>query len=414
MGNTLFTLLILLGSVFPCVHGQDKLIEEFTLTFSVDSKREVPQFYLLTERPNYHLMTLEEVVNKQSRRIPFQLSATTTEISWICEGPIHKGEQRTYRLMACSDPPRFNESTGVIRKDSVIAIYLKGLPVLNYYYQTIPAPNGRSPYFAKSAFIHPLFSPSGDTLTWIQPPDHWHHVGIWNPWTKVTWKEHHTDFWNVGDKTGTVRFQSIKSMASGPVYAEFEVEHQHVAFLSDETTLPVDEEVVMTEIWAVRVWNVEGGYLIDFHSLLTPAIDEPVSLDAYRYGGGIGYRATKNWTEKNSNVITSEGKTWDDGDATRAKWCRIYGTTDGKETGVLFMSDPRNYDFPQPMRIWPKNLVGQVSYHFFEFTPIREKSWILEPGKTYFQYYRIWVSDGSMSMEEMEEMWKSYANLPST
>ena len=31
-------------------------------------------------------------------------------------------------------------------------------------------------------------TPSEKVLTNINPEDHWHHYGIWNPWTKVAFE----------------------------------------------------------------------------------------------------------------------------------------------------------------------------------------------------------------------------------
>ena len=46
-------------------------------------------------------------------------------------------------------------------------------------------PIGVNKLYQKSGYIHPVLSPWGDTLTRIQPPDHFHHYGVWGPWTKT-------------------------------------------------------------------------------------------------------------------------------------------------------------------------------------------------------------------------------------
>ncbi len=294
--------------------------------------------------------------------------------------------------------------------DTTIVLSKNHHPILHYRHALLPPPPGQGDKWARSGFIHPLYSPVGEVLTWAQPPDHFHHMGLWNPWTRVTWKGNHTDFWNLGDEQGTVRFKNIVGVESGEVYSEFRVVQDHVAFIK---TQDFREVVVMTEEWIVRVWDVSDGYFLDFTSVLTNVTDDTVSLDAYRYGGGLGYRATEKWNNTNSQVLTSEGKTWENGDATRAKWCRVSGDLNGLETGLLFLSDPGNYDFPQPMRIWPQNSNGGIGHQYFEFTPIREKAWILEAGKSYSQRYRIWVNEGSLSTAVADLAWQNYAHKPS-
>ncbi len=68
----------------------------------------------------------------------------------------------------------------------------KGIGIYNdtqllLFYQTQKAfvPDGVDNALSKSGFIHPLNTPSGETLTWIHPEDHYHHYGIWGPWTKT-------------------------------------------------------------------------------------------------------------------------------------------------------------------------------------------------------------------------------------
>ena len=40
-------------------------------------------------------------------------------------------------------------------------------------------------------------TPHGQVLTRIQPPDHYHHYGIWNPWTHTLFENDTVDFWNI-------------------------------------------------------------------------------------------------------------------------------------------------------------------------------------------------------------------------
>ncbi len=302
----------------------------------------------------------------------------------------------------------------ISKNDSTLVVSMNKKTVLHYWYSELPPPAGEDEKWARSGFIHPLFSPSGEVLTWAQPPDHLHHMGLWNPWTRVTWiaadgSKVLTDFWNLGDEQGTVRFADFGNIYCSNSEAEFSIYQDHVAFLPDKKTPEGKKEVVVIkEEWIVSIEQHPQGYILDFTSLIVNQTSSDLSLDAYRYGGGIGYRATGAWNNKNSSVLTSEGKTWKDGDATRAKWCRVSGDLKGINTGLLFLSHPSNYDFPQPMRIWPDNSNG-VGHQYFEFTPIREKAWILEPGKGYSQKYRILVYEGDLDAKSAEDVWQQYS-----
>ena len=67
----------------------------------------------------------------------------------------------------------------------------------------------------------------------------------------------------------------------------------------------------------------------------------------------------------------------------------------GGTSGILFMSHPSNREFPEPMRVWPENTNGHGDL-FFEFCPIRDKSWELKPGNDYVLKYRMLVYDGKI------------------
>jgi hypothetical protein len=89
----------------------------------------------------------------------------------------------------------------------------------------------------------------------------------------------------------------------------------------------------------------------------------------------------------------------------------IDGDIQNGHSGVLFMSYPSNYNYPEPMRVWPEkmNKRGDV---FFSFSPTRNKDWPLVPGKDYVLKYRMLIYDGAITKEEAEAAWKSFANPP--
>ena len=70
-------------------------------------------------------------------------------------------------------------------------------PVLVYHHQTVQPPPGKLEKIAegnqkyakpRSDYIHPLYGPSGEELTFDWAVDHPHHRGIYWAWPEVTWK----------------------------------------------------------------------------------------------------------------------------------------------------------------------------------------------------------------------------------
>lgn len=272
-------------------------------------------------------------------------------------------------------------------------------------------PKGVDSVFRKSGYIHPVITPYGDTLSRIQPPDHYHHYGIWGPWTHTQIKGQQVDFWNLGDRKGTVLFKEFNSMLSGPVFGSFNAVQEHIDFITEK-----EPQVALNENLNVTVWdlNKEGRYMFDYTSSFNSPLDEGILFEAYRYGGGLGMRFNERWKADNCSVLTSEGNDRLTADGTNAKWCIVKGeSSDGKGTnGILFMSHTENRMHPEPMRIWPIDGNRGRGDMFFEFCPIRHEEWKIESGKDYQLKYRMVVFEGDLTAEEAEAYWQSFVNKP--
>ena len=295
----------------------------------------------------------------------------------------------------------YKSSNSVILKD-------KNKNILAYHFQTAMPPAGVDSIYRKSGFIHPLWSPGGEILTRIQPPDHRHHYGIWGPWTKTHIEGREVDFWNLVKEEGTVNFSGFLSLEEGPVYCGFKAHQEHIDFGATK-----GNQIALNEVLEVRAWNLNNkAWLVDYITTQNCPFDSGIFLDAYRYGGGIGFRATEKWTKDNSTVRTSRGKNRASADGTRARWCRTEGQSANGQTGILFMDHPENRVFPEPMRVWPPDANNGRGDLFFEFCPIRHKNWDFEKGKDYTLKYRLYVYDGELSKTEAEMIWQGFAHPP--
>jgi len=338
--------------------------------------------------------------------VPMQLEdGEPPRLSWILSGTTPAGSRRTFQLMKGDvKPPKVDARVEVTKDNSVLRILRGDKKILQYHHALVPPPEGKSELYTRSAFIHPLWSPEGAVLTNIHPADHIHHIGIWMPWTKTKFEGKEVDFWNLAGGQGTVRFVKFLSTTSGPVYGGFKAEQEHVALKTSE-----GEKVVLREEWDVRVYNIGGpekGYwLWDFVSTQRVVAESPLYLPKYRYGG-FGFRGAAEWEGKNAMYLTSEGKTRKDGHATRARWCEVAGAIKEKWAGVTFMSHPKNFRHPEPMRIWPS---GQV---FFNWAPSQAGDWVMEPGKDHVFRYRMYVHEGKVKVADAERMWRDFAEPP--
>src|SRR5689334_19320304 len=147
----------------------------------------------------------------------------------------------------------FAQQTGVkLSIDSVLTISSGDHKLLVYNFNTVYPPKGIDTNYKRSGFIHPLYTPHGQMLTRIQPPDHYHHYGIWNAWTHTVFEKDTVDFWNIKGHQGTVRFVKFTERYFGTEFAEFTALLEHVAFKKDGT-----EKVALNEWQTVRVYNPE-------------------------------------------------------------------------------------------------------------------------------------------------------------
>ncbi|QHS60227.1 DUF6807 domain-containing protein [Chitinophaga agri] len=357
-----------------------------------------------TRSPMYDSLRLVEVRNDQRIPVPFQLYGNT--LHWILDGTTERDTTRIYELI--KGAPLMASSYMQVKDTAGTLLLREGArKLLQYNYQTVEPPAGIDKMYRRSGFIHPLWAPDGQVITNIHPKGHWHHMGIWNPWTHTSFKGNETDFWNLQKKEGTVRFKGIVSRMQGPVVAGFVVLHDHIAFTGGTETVAISEE------WAVRAYRAGTDttrFIWDFYDYLNCADTAGITFLQYRYGGGFGLRTNAAWTANNSEVLTSEGKTRANADSTRARWIKITGRTEKGKAGILVMNFPGNYDSPQPVRVWPENSErGEI---MMNYSPTKMKPWTLQYGKAYALYYRVVSFMNDLTTEEIEHMWQDYIEPP--
>lgn len=353
-------------------------------------------------------INLVEVKNNQRIAVPFQIDNNRSRILyWLVEQKDPSETERVYELVK-ETPPKAPSSVNVSNDNGALIISTNGNNLLQYVYKTHYPPSGVDTAFKRSGFIHPLWTPHGQELTRINPSDHYHHFGIWNPWTKVLFEGETVDFWNIKDGTGTVRFANLVSINEGAIYGDYQTLHQHVVFKKNG-----DEKVAINELQSVRIYqprDEQDYYIADITIQLNCASDSPVLLQEYRYGG-LGWRATEKWHKGNSETITSEGKSRADADGSTARWVILQGELDEDYGGVVMMSYPTNYNHPEPLRIWPESMHGRGDV-FANFSPTKDKDWPLEPGKNYVLKYRLVVFNGKFTKEKAEAAWQHFAHSP--
>lgn len=332
--------------------------------------------------------------------IPLQIDSARSA-SFVLPA-LRAGQTRTYQLVVAGSKPK--PGIDLTRRSEGLDFKVGGRSIFSFVTTpaSVPAKEIKS-VFLRGGYIHPVFTPSGRLVTDDYPSDHYHHHGIWFAWTKTEFEGAHPDFWNVGDGTGKVEFDSLDGAWTGPVYAGFKSRQRYVALTG---TPP---KTVLNEQWEVRVYNIgqSGKRFFSFDIVATQhnVSNSALVLEEYRYGG-MGVRGHRNWKNKSMVLfLTSEGKTRENGNATRARWIHMSGLVDNETVGIAVLDHPVNFRSPQPLRIHPDD-------PYFNYAPSQLGRFEIKPGEKYVVRYRYVVADGAPDRTELDRLWNDYAAPP--
>jgi hypothetical protein len=338
--------------------------------------------------------------------IPAQVGANG-EVTFVVP-ELKAGETRTYTVaIGRPGPAPAVPARPVVeaRRDGpVVRVTVSGKPALTY--QAEPAEFPRpdiKPIFRRGGYIHPVFTPEGRAITDDYPVDHPHHHGIWWAWTKTEYDGRQPDFWNMGDSTGRIDFDSLDATWSGRIHGGLTATTRFTDVTGGRS------DVVLKDRWDVRVYSVSDSSkftIFDVVSTQNLAGDKPLVLPEYRYGG-LGVRGHIHWNGKGDKTVflTSEGKNRADGNGSNARWTHMGGTIDGRPAGIAILDHPSNFRSPQPTRLNPDN-------PFFNYAPSVAGEWKIEPRKPYVSRYRFVTYEGEPDRALLDRLWNDYATPP--
>lgn len=284
--------------------------------------------------------------------------------------------------------------------DGVHSVQVGGQDRVGYQAAPMASPRGGN-RFKASNFLHPLQTPSGFTVTQIQPRDHMHHLGVWWPWKHVETKGRKILFWELQQGDGIIEAQGAQATADGFTATSHYRDRRHpggTATLLHETVNVQVSDIVDTPA---------AGYFLDLEIIQQSAVEHPITVTTYRYSG-FAIRGTAFWTNQNSTCLTSEGKDRGNSNATRARWVRLEGATDADGTaGIILMTHPENFDYPEWLRTWDRR--SHNGAFFINFNSVQKKPWRYEPGERYTRRYRMFVYDGTVTPEQADALQRTYA-----
>lgn len=303
---------------------------------------------------------------------------------------------------AACGTPRESDRISLSAPEGEVTIRVDDMPVLTYNTAT-RLPDGQPRHYARSGFIHPVYTPDGRMVTDDFPLGHTHQHGIFTAWTSATFRGDTIDFWNQHKETGTVRHVELLETYDSAGVAGFRARLEQVSLRHGP---------VLSEDWRVRVYDHAAPYVWDLRSAQTNVTGDTLFLDQYLYGG-LGVRGSAEWNAADTvrfrgaaRFLTSEGLDRASANHSRPEWVAMYGQLDGKDGGgtggLAVFPHPDNYRAPQFVRVHP-------DMPYLSVTPVVEKGFALPPGETYVARYRFVVFDGEPAGIDSTYSW---ANFP--
>jgi hypothetical protein len=275
-------------------------------------------------------------------------------------------------------------------------------PVFFYHTREAMPPVDSPTYYRRSGFIHPLYSPAGKIMTDDFPAGHAHQHAIFMAWVNAGFRTAPVDFWNQQSKKGTVEHVDVVSITEGPVLARLRLRLRHRSLQHGE---------VLQELWSITTYSFPGYYLIDLESEQQNVTADTLFLNKYHYGG-MGFRGSREWNpddKKNFDepwhILTSEGSRDTMANQTHARWVDASGKVGGHAAGVTVFNHPRNFRYPQAIRVHP-------TMPYWCYAPVIDGKFMIAPGSKYVSRFRYLVYDGPPSPELIEKIEKDYAEPP--
>ena len=264
---------------------------------------------------------------------------------------------------------------------------------------TLPA--GVAEVYRRGGYLTDLVTAGGVLVTDDYPPNHLHHHGIWTAWTKTRFAGRTPDFWNMGDRTGTVQAVAIDGTWDGAWCAGLHARHRYLSLGGAQPEAAIDER------WDAFVTAPlpDAPVTVDLAFTHTCSGAQPLVLTPYHYGG-LGVRGNRAWNGVGAcRFLTSAGQDREHGDESRARWCWMGGEVEGRTAGLLMLDHPQNFRAPEPVRLNPKE-------PFFCYAPSQLGEWSIVPGTPLTLHYRIIAWDGAPDAAQFDRLWDDFAEPP--
>ena len=263
--------------------------------------------------------------------------------------------------------------------------------ILCYNFAAVPVPPGVGGQYAvaRSDYIHPMFGPGGEVLTFDYSKDHPHHRGLYWAWPETYWKGQVRDLHAL--QGVFARPVKIASTETGPVWASLTAENRWMW---------ADKEPIVHERATIRAFAEAGGRrCIDMEFTFTAMEDSVILATRGQHAyGGFNLRFSARQGQK---IVTVDGKP----DASpRVSAGQIVGTPPGGQTAVAVVILQRAAN-----PCYPGQWVSYPNLNWLQPTfPTNGTKYPLDKDKPLVLRYRLVIQAGEADQAAMRELWSAY------
>ena len=254
-------------------------------------------------------------------------------------------------------------------------------------------------------YFNPIALTDGTNLTWLSPPDHPWHYGLWFSWKYINGLNYWEEDRKTGLSQGRTELVDIKLMPHDDYSAQVEMTLSYH---------PPDEPAVISEERLIHVSapDEQGQYRIDWRSIFTAGPEDvlldrtpiPGEKDGKSWGGyaGLSVRIAKDIHDW--QVLDSEGRKGIEAHGKNARWLDFSGQTlNGKTAGVAIFDHADNLRHPSP---WFVIVNPKVPFGYFGPALLFNKPYTLGAEKSFTLRYRILIHPGRADKNLLENEWK--------
>lgn len=262
-------------------------------------------------------------------------------------------------------------------------------PILAYNYGTIEPPEGIDRIYARSGYIHPLYTPAGKRVTDDFSSDHAHQHGLFYAFVKARVEGELLDFWNQHQRTANVKHAAVVGDRGDPTRLTTRQLHYRLR----------DDKTVFEETWQIEVSRQFEMFVIDLRVEITNVTDQQITIEKNHYGS-FGLRGAADWRDAQKSefeFLTASGKNRETGNLARERWVALQGRIDGEHAGVAVWGHPENLRYPQPARLHP-------TMPYFSFAPMAVDGFEMQPGEKLSSRFRLVTFDGPLDREQLERL----------